>query len=210
MGRKAKDSEAIREIVERTGILDLNNGGGAVTFEDVERTLEEIADGYGVKLWEVRQGTWEAITIEAGAVLFPPRSLKVENAGKRDAWDWALLDILIDWYITLSKKYGRLATPYAFGEFAGIPFDTFIEWCGGVDSSVVKVPNLQRLVGARDSAVIGKLYDSGQVTGQAMLANNLLGWDTSRNTKRVELARAEVATIADDLEALLGTNTNNL
>lgn len=205
---KGRDAETIRQEVETTGTLKLNNGGGSVSYTEIEETLEAVADSYGVSLWETRSGTWEAITGEAGERLFARGALKLEGdkSHARDPYDWGLLDVLIDWYISLCKKYGKMATPYGFGYMVRVPFDTLADWINSVDSSVVNVPAFRKLIGARDSAIIGRLYDSNQVTGQAMLANNLLGWDTSRNTKRVEIARAEVGTLSENLEKLLGEN----
>lgn len=196
------------DILTNENIIKLTHGAQAVTYEDIINTIEAVADNNGVDLLNCKQGQYKAVLREAQAVLFPKGSLK-DASGKNNQYDTGILNQLAEVYIHISQKYNKYITPYAFGIFAGIPIDTILQWQCKDDLSRVEGSHIQKIISARNESITDGLFDSSNVTGKMMLANNVLGWNTSRsqteNTTKIE----RISTIESDFESLLnGSNYN--
>lgn len=196
------------DILNQDDIARLHFGAGSFTYADAIATIESIAEGYGEKdLNATKQGTWKAILTESGRALGMNRNtLKREDAKaniNETPYDIQLLDILADMFIHFSQRWGKYVTPYAYALWTGIPVDTLAQWeCPSRnDLRGVSGSQLRKIVKAREESITDRLYDSNNVTGQIMLANNVLGWDTSRSSQTIE-HRTEPTTLEADFSSL--------
>lgn len=199
-----RDTNSIYNVDEVDNIIHLRNGAQAVTYEDIHETIKAVADKYEIDLKACKQPQYVACLREGGAILFPKGCLfdDPRPCGGMPPYDYDLINQLADVFIQLSNLYGRFPTPYAFSAFTHIPYDNFMTWQQSEDLTDVGHRHIQKVLNARNEAITDKLFDSNNVTGQAMLANNILGWATSNAKQERTLRITDVSTLEDDYKSL--------
>lgn len=190
------------DILNNDNIIKLNHGAQALTYEDILSTLEAVADNNGIQdIRSIKQGEWKSILTEASKILFPKGCLLCENDRRKH--DITLVNQLASIYIHLSQKYNKYVNITAFGCFANIPFETLREWLDGDCLSNVTPPLIQKIKAGQADSITDGLFDSSNVTGKMMLANNILGWNTSRSQSETTSKIEKVSTIETDFLTLL-------
>lgn len=201
------------DILTNENIIKLNHGNPALTYTDILNTLQAVAEHNGIDLQTCKQGQYKAITQECGQILFKNNALRLEGENGRlvnnGKYDIAIVDKIAIVYVHICHLYNKYISLYGFGLFANIDYETLNSWQDGDSLSGASSPTLQKIIRGQADSIINKLYDSNNVTGQMMLANNVLGWNTSRsqteNTTKIE----RISTIESDFESLLnGPNYN--
>lgn len=190
------------DILSNENIIKLNHGAQALIYEDIQGTIEAVADNNGVQdIRSIKQGEWKSILTEASKILFPKGCLLCENDRRKH--DITLVNQLASIYIHLSQKYNKYVNLTAFGCFANIPFETLREWTSGQCLSDATPPLIEKIKAGQADSITDGLFDSSNVTGKMMLANNVLGWNTSRNQTETTHTIERVSTIETDFLTLL-------
>lgn len=194
--------------MEVENIIQLNHGAQAITYMDILTTIQSIADNNDIDLKECKQSPFKSVLREAQAVLFPRDSLKAVDRTS-NKYDYELLDTIAECFINICQRYGKYPTPYAYSVFCGIPYDTLLNWNESDNLSDIKAFHIKKVINARNEAITDKLFDSNNVTGQAMLANNILGWNTSRSESRQTITE-NISTLANDFSSLGLSNVGSI
>ena len=83
------------------------------------------------------------------------------------------------------------------------------EWTSGQCLSGSTPPLIEKIKAGQADSITDGLFDSSNVTGKMMLANNVLGWNTSRSQTESTTKIERISTIESDFESLLnGSNYN--
>lgn len=196
------------EIVD---VITMPDGKTSYTYEDIENMILAVASKHMIDqsdIVNIKMPRWQAILIETGKILFPTGTLK-RIGGKHHEYEFDVVSKLSDVYIFLCNKYNKMVTLYAFSMFVNMPYETLKQWEEGTLLNGVAIDTKQKINGGMSGSIINKLYDSNNVTGQMMLANNLLGWNTSRSTAENTIRHESIATIENDfLELGIETGGN--
>lgn len=195
------------DILSNSEVIQLNHGNGAITYTDILDTLKAVADNNEIDLQTCKQGQFKAITQECGQILFKNNALRLEGENGRlinnGKYDISIVDKIALVYVHICHLYNKYISLYGFGLFANIDYETLNSWKDGDSLSDVSSPTLQKIADGQADSIINKLYDSNNVTGQMMLANNILGWNTSRNQTETTSRVERVSTIETDFLTLL-------
>lgn len=193
------------DIVNDEEIIQLNHGGKALTFEDIKATIEAVADKYQIDLLTCKQGQYKAVLGESGRILFQPKGCLKDPKNINNQYDYSLIEKIGNVFLMLCRIYGgKFPTPYAFSVFTGIDYDSFLSWQNGRNSNVASGASIKKILNARNEAITDKLFDSNNVTGQAMLANNILGWNTSRSqSQSISVNVDNIPTLSSELSNIL-------
>lgn len=198
-----------KNIVEQKDIIQLHDGS-IYDISTIEDTMIDIIHGYSIEdkdLFKLKQGTWYAILTDTGKTLFRRHGLKT-NA----EYDKALLCQLIDVYLYLSHKYNRLVSIAGYEYFANLPRGAVNRMCQAEKALGLSELSdfVDKITKGTSESIINKLYDSHQVTGQMMLANNLLGWNTSRSTAEYTQRRESISTLEAEFLDIIDENDKNI
>lgn len=193
------------DIINDENIIALHNGK-TYTADDIETALLTIADNHfmadGANIYKVNQSRWTAVLMDAGKMLFDNNALRDPSNMNNRQYDKALVSKICNVYLYLCNKYGKLVTMAGFGYFANIPYETIKQWTEAENLSDIAIDTKQKINDGTAGAIVNKLYDSNNVTGQIMLANNMLGWNTSRASNETTHRVENISTLADDYKAL--------
>jgi len=106
-------------------------------------------------------------------------------------------------YIHLSQKYNKYINVTALGCFLNVPFETVVEWKNGECLSAETPLLIKKISDGQADSITDGLFDSSNVTGKMMLANNILGWNTSRGTTENTTKIEHISTLETDFQRLL-------
>ena len=200
------------DILNEENIIKLHNGK-TYTADDIEAVILAVAEDHfadGANIYTVNQSRWQAVLMQAGKILFENSALRDPSRINNKQYDKTLISKICDIYIYISKKYGKMITLNAFGAFCDIDYETLKDWRTGENLSREAIHTKSKIEDGQADAIINKLYDSNNVTGQAMLANNILGWNTSRSESKTTAKLENISTLADDFSALDISENKNI
>lgn len=155
--------------------------------DDVEQAISEACEKYKVEdLVKEGQTRWKAVLHFVGKRLFPDRKvLRDKNTvwidgnsipTNNNRYDYYIINLLCDYYIQLSRRYNKLISSVAFGEFVNISVDTIDNW-KDTESSSLSWRIWKKLQGNREDSLKDKAIDSGNVMGVFQVGRREYQWD---------------------------------
>lgn len=155
--------------------------------DDVDQAISEACEKYKVEdLVKEGQTRWKAVLHFVGKRLFPDRKvLRDKNTvwidgnsipTNNNRYDYYIINLLCDYYIQLSRRYNKLISSVAFGEFVNISVDTIDNW-KDTESSSLSWRIWKKLQGNREDSLKDKAIDSGNVMGVFQVGRREYRWD---------------------------------
>lgn len=155
--------------------------------DDVEQAISEACEKFKIDdLVKEGQTRWKAVLHFVGKRLFPDRKvLRDKNTvwidgnsipTNNNRYDYYIINLLCDYYIQLSRRYNKLISSVAFGEFVNISVDTIDNW-KDTESSSLSWRIWKKLQGNREDSLKDKAIDSGNVMGVFQVGRREYQWD---------------------------------
>ena len=155
--------------------------------DDVEQAISEACEKFKIEdLVKEGQTRWKAVLHFVGKRLFPDRKVlrdkntvwidgnKIPTTNNR--YDYYIINLLCDYYIQLSRRYNKLISSVAFGEFINVSVDTIDNW-KDTESSSLSWRIWKKLQGNREDSLKDKAIDSGNVMGVFQVGRREYQWD---------------------------------
>lgn len=197
--------------------------------DDVDQAISDACEKFKIDdLVKEGQTRWKAVLHFVGKRLFPDRKvLRDKNTvwidgnsipTNNNRYDYYIINLLCDYYIQLSRRYNKLISSVAFGEFVNISVDTIDNW-KDTEPSSLSWRIWKKLQGNREDSLKDKAIDSGNVMGVFQVGRREYQWDmpgvreetgNRRALTAAELPRLGIAkTESADLSATDAQIVNN-
>lgn len=155
--------------------------------DDVDQAISDACEKFKIDdLVKEGQTRWKAVLHFVGKRLFPDRKvLRDKNTvwidgnsipTNNNRYDYYIINLLCDYYIQLSRRYNKLISSVAFGEFVNISVDTIDNW-KDTESSSLSWRIWKKLQGNREDSLKDKAIDSGNVMGVFQVGRREYQWD---------------------------------
>lgn len=155
--------------------------------DDVDQAISDACEKFKIDdLVKEGQTRWKAVLHFVGKRLFPDRKvLRDKNTvwidgnsipTNNNRYDYYIINLLCDYYIQLSRRYNKLISSVAFGEFVNISVDTIDNW-KDTEPSSLSWRIWKKLQGNREDSLKDKAIDSGNVMGVFQVGRREYQWD---------------------------------
>lgn len=172
---------------------------------DFEIAIAEACQKFGIDdLARASQRRWKRVMEFVGKRIFRDNKiLRDKNTvwlegnnipTNNNRFDYNIINILCDYYMSLSDQYDKLISAEAFSLFLNIPRDTIGSWKDEEPSST-RFHIYKKLKDFRLECIKDNSYDNGNVTGTMYVGN--VEYGTNLPGVREDSARRKVLTAAE-------------
>lgn len=167
---------------------------------DFEMVIAEACEKFGIEdLTAASQRQWKRVMAFVGKRIFGDNKiLRDKNTvwlegnnipTNNNRFDYNILNILCDYYMSLSDQYNKLISAEAFSLFINMPRETICNW-RNEEPSTPRYCIYKKLKDYRLECIKDNAYDNGNVTGTMYVGNveygtNLPGVRQDEGRKRV-------------------------
>lgn len=148
---------------------------------DVDAAISDACVRFGIEdLTKASQRRWKRVMEFVGKRLFGDTKILRDKSTvwlegnkiptNNNRFDYNILNILCDYYMSLSDQYDKLISAEAFSLFLNIPRDTIGSW-KDEDSSSMRFRIYKKLKDFRLECIKDNSYDNGNVTGTMYVGN---------------------------------------
>lgn len=177
---------------EQAGDVIVNCNGIEIFDNDFELAISEACEKYGIDdLVKEGQTRWKAVCHYVGKRVFPDNKILRDKSTMMiegnpvstdcNRYDYNILNTLCDYYIQVSRRYNKLISSIAFGEFVNISVYTIDQWGKNYRDSgeLSKTGSLiwKKLQMDREDGLKDKALDSGNVMGVFQVGRREYQWD---------------------------------
>lgn len=153
------------------------------TVQIYTSTVQDLIDQACIEfhiddLLKAGQRQWKAVMYYVGKRLFPDTKVlkdkRLYSTGvamtNYNRYDYEVLDILCNYYLSLSDRYSKLVSAVAFSHFCNIPTNTIDIWANDKPSQgSFKI--WQKLRQNRKDCILDRAYDSNSPVGAMYVGN---------------------------------------
>lgn len=167
----------IESVDLTTLIVDLG------TVQIYTSTVQDLIDNACIEfhiedLLKAGQRQWKAVMYYVGKRLFPDTKVlkdkRLYSTGvamtNYNRYDYEILDILCNYYLSLSDRYNKLVSAVAFSHFCNIPTNTIDVWASD-EPSQGSFKIWQKLRQNRKDCILDRAYDSNSPVGAMYVGN---------------------------------------
>lgn len=184
---------------------------------DFEIAIQEACDKFGIDdLVTVSQRRWKRVLEYVGKKIFNnTKILRDKNTvwlegncipTNNNRFDYSIINMLCDYYMSLSDQYDKLISAEAFALFLNIPRETIGTW-GKEELSDPRFYIYKKIKDYRLECIKDNAYDNGNVTGTMYVGN--VEYNTNMPGVKHDDSRAKALT-SDDVRALLSVSQGQI
>lgn len=153
------------------------------TVQIYTSTVQDLIDQACIEfhiddLLKAGQRQWKAVMYYVGKRLFPDTKVlkdkRLYSTGvamtNYNRYDYEVLDILCNYYLSLSDRYSKLVSAVAFSHFCNIPTNTIDIWASD-EPSQGSFKIWQKLRQNRKDCILDRAYDSNSPVGAMYVGN---------------------------------------
>jgi len=161
--------------------LIVNANGVEIFDNDFDIAISDACQKYGIDdLCKASQRRWKRVMGYVGKRIFrDTKILRDKNTvwlegnkipTNNNRFDYNILNILCDYYMSLSDQYDKLISAEAFSLFLGMSRDTIGSW-KDEESSTTRFRIYKKLKDFRLECIKDNSFDNGNVTGTMYVGN---------------------------------------
>lgn len=153
------------------------------TVQIYTSTVQDLIDQACIEfhiddLLKAGQRQWKAVMYYVGKRLFPDTKVlkdkRLYSTGvamtNYNRYDYEVLDVLCNYYLSLSDRYSKLVSAVAFSHFCNIPTNTIDVWASD-EPSQGSFKIWQKLRQNRKDCILDRAYDSNSPVGAMYVGN---------------------------------------
>lgn len=166
------------ENVDLTSLI-VDLGTVQIYTSTVQDLIDQACIEFHIEdLLKAGQRQWKAVMYYVGKRLFPDTKVlkdkRLYSTGvamtNYNRYDYEVLDILCNYYLSLSDRYSKLVSAVAFSHFCNIPTNTIDVWASD-EPSQGSFKIWQKLRQNRKDCILDRAYDSNSPVGAMYVGN---------------------------------------
>lgn len=166
------------ENVDLTSLI-VDLGTVQIYTSTVQDLIDQACIEFHIEdLLKAGQRQWKAVMCYVGKRLFPDTKVlkdkRLYSTGAAmtnyNRYDYEVLDILCNYYLSLSDRYSKLVSAVAFSHFCNIPTNTIDVWASD-EPSQGSFKIWQKLRQNRKDCILDRAFDSNSPVGAMYVGN---------------------------------------